>query len=63
MGYSLDECLAFGDSQNDIPMIQACKIGIAMGNAIDEVKDASDFVTSNIKEDGIYNGLKHFEII
>lgn len=49
------ECVAFGDSMNDIEIIRSAGIGIAMGNAIDEVKEAADFVTSDIASDGIWN--------
>ncbi len=63
MGYSLDECMAFGDSENDLDMLKMCKIGVAMGNAKEEVKAVADYVTTNIYEDGIFNALKYFEII
>ena len=63
LGISLDECMGFGDSDNDIEMIRMCGIGVAMGNATDEVKAASDYVTTHINDDGIWNALKHFELI
>lgn len=62
-GISLDETMAFGDGGNDIAMIRHAGIGVAMGNAEDEVKQAADYVTSSVDEDGIYNALKHFHII
>jgi hydroxymethylpyrimidine pyrophosphatase-like HAD family hydrolase len=40
-----------------------CGIGVAMGNATEELKEASDYVTTGINEDGIWNALKHFELI
>ncbi len=58
-----EDSYGFGDSANDIPMIQTCGTGIAMGNAEPCVKDAADHVTSDIEEDGIWNALKHFELI
>lgn len=60
---SLDECMAFGDSQNDIDMLEMCGTGIAMGNALDEVKAVADYVTDGIYDDGIVKALKHFGII
>ena len=36
---------------------------VAMGNAIDEVKKHASYVTSDIDDDGIYNALKHFQVI
>ncbi|MCI8490561.1 MAG: Cof-type HAD-IIB family hydrolase [Lachnospiraceae bacterium] len=54
---------AFGDGENDIEMLRYANYGIAMGNATKEAKAAADYVTTDIKEDGIFNGLKHFELI
>ena len=63
--YSIDqsETMSFGDGKNDIDMFEYTKISVAMGNADDDVKKASDYVTDDIDEDGLYNALKHFEII
>lgn len=55
-----DESVAFGDGNNDIPMMEMAGIGIAMGNASDGCKAASDYVTNNIEEDGLYNACVHF---
>lgn len=57
-GIQLKETLAFGDGGNDIPMLQHAGIGVAMGNATDDVKLWSDFVTSSVDEDGIMHALK-----
>lgn len=45
LGISLSETAAFGDSLNDLDIIRTAGIGIAMGNAMQEVKDAADYVT------------------
>jgi HAD-superfamily hydrolase, subfamily IIB len=58
-----EETMAFGDGMNDIDMFEFCEIGVAMGNASDEVKSKADYVTSDIDDDGIYNALKHFHIL
>ena len=63
IGYTMDECMAFGDSENDIELIEMSGIGVAMGNGLDRLKQAADYVTDDIDHDGIYNALKHFEII
>ncbi len=63
LGLTLDECMSFGDGTNDIEMIENCGIGVAMGNAQDELKQVADYITTDIDKDGIYNALKHFEII
>lgn len=44
-------------------MIKYCGIGVALGNAIDELKDNSDYIGDSIDKDGVYNALKHFDII
>lgn len=57
------EAVGIGDSGNDIPMLQACGLGIAMGNATEETKEAADYVTSDILNDGIWNAFKYAEVI
>lgn len=58
-----EQTMAFGDSGNDLPMLGAVAIGICMGNGVREAKEAADFVTKSVLEDGIAYALKHFEII
>ena len=55
--------IAFGDGGNDTTMIRTAGIGIAMGNAIDALKQEADYVTTSVDDDGILNALKHFKII
>lgn len=62
-GLEPGEIIAFGDGENDIEMLQFAGIGVAMGNADPEVKQAADYITSDIDEDGIANALKHFGLI
>lgn len=62
-GMAIEECMAFGDGGNDIAMLRHAGIGVAMGNARDEVKAAADYVTSSVDEEGIPNALRHFEVI
>lgn len=57
------EYMAFGDGGNDIAMLRHAGIGVAMGNASDEVMKSADYVTTSVDENGIYNALKHFNII
>lgn len=52
------ELIAFGDGQNDIPMLKLAGTGIAMANATDEVKRAADMVTRSNNEDGIAAALE-----
>ncbi|HBM80627.1 MAG TPA: sugar-phosphatase, partial [Clostridiaceae bacterium] len=52
--------ICIGDSENDISMIKYAGLGIAMGNAEDEVKDASKFVTLSNEEDGVSYAIEKF---
>lgn len=62
-GIKKEDTIAFGDGYNDVTMMDAVGLGIAMGNAVEEVKQAANYVTDSIFEDGIYHALKHFELI
>lgn len=62
-GISIEETMAFGDGGNDIAMLKHTKIGVAMGNASEQVKEEADYVTDTVDNDGIAKALKHFNII
>lgn len=62
-GFDRSEVMAFGDGDNDIEMIKYAGIGVAMGNANDNVKAAADYVTSSVDEDGIFKALKHYKLV
>ena len=61
-GIEKERTMAFGDGGNDISMLKHAAIGVAMGNANDEVKAAADYVTDSVDDDGIFNALKYFNI-
>lgn len=52
------EAISFGDAANDIPMLEAAGMGVAMGNAQEAVKQAADMVTLSNNEDGIAAALE-----
>ena len=62
-GIDRNECIGFGDGGNDIEMLDFCGIGVAMGNADDNVKAHADYVTSSVDEEGIANALRQLHII
>ena len=62
-GIKLEETMAFGDGGNDINMLEHAGIGVAMDNASDKVKAASDYITSSVDDNGIINALRHFNIL
>ena len=55
--------MAFGDGGNDIAILSAAGIGVAMGNSADDVKAAADFVTTDVDNHGIAHALRHYKII
>lgn len=57
-GLSWDDVIAFGDSTNDIQMLEKADIGIAMGSASDYVKSYANFATTDVHNHGIYNAVK-----
>lgn len=63
LGLDIAQTMAFGDGGNDLAIIREAGIGVAMGNATDNVKAAADYVTSSVDEDGVRNALLHFGVI
>ena len=59
----LKDAYGFGDSTNDLEMFDICGTAIAMGNATTAVKEKADYVTDDCDSDGIYNAMKHFNLI
>lgn len=62
-GLKPEEILVFGDGKNDVDMLRYAGIGVAMGNACPEAKAAARYITTHVDADGVYNGLKHFDVI
>ena len=60
MGYKKEEMIAFGDGQNDASMIKYVGIGVAMENAVDDLKAVADEVTLSNEEDGIAYTLSKY---
>lgn len=59
----LEDTYAFGDSENDLEMLEVVGCGVAMGNGSERVKETADYITTDVNEDGIANGLKHLGLI
>ena len=62
-GISLADTMAFGDGENDLPMLHHACIGVAMGNADAPVRQQADYVTTTVDEDGIPSALEHFQLL
>jgi hypothetical protein len=63
LGFDVSETMAFGDGGNDTSMLVAAGIGVAMGNATDDVKAKADYVTSSVDANGVRDALRHFNVI
>ena len=62
LGITMQEVMAFGDSGNDVAMLQAAGIGVAMANGTSDAKQAADVVTLSNEENGVAHYLhKYFE--
>lgn len=62
-GFSIEECIAIGNDQNDVSMIEAAGLGVAMKNASQSIKDKADYVTVNDNNnDGIAEVINKFII-
>lgn len=59
----LEQCYAFGDGPNDLPMLQYVPNSIGMGNGNKNVLKQVSYITKDILEDGIWHGLRHFQLI
>jgi Cof subfamily protein (haloacid dehalogenase superfamily) len=57
-GLTLGEVAAFGDDYNDIEMLRDCGIGVAVANAISEVKSAADYICDTNDNDGVAKWLE-----
>lgn len=60
LGLPVRSAMAFGDGLNDLSMIQAAGIGVAMRNACRELLEVADHVTSDCDHDGVAEGIKTF---
>ena len=58
LGIDPAQVISFGDAANDIPMLEAAGMGVAMGNAQEAVKAAADMVTLSNNEVGIAAALE-----
>ncbi|MCA0757445.1 Cof-type HAD-IIB family hydrolase [Paenibacillus sp. N4] len=60
IGCTMEQTIAIGDAWNDNEMIQAAGLGVAMGNAIQSLKDIADYVTLTNNEEGVRHVIEKF---
>ena len=63
LGIDKSECIAFGDYDNDIEMLEEAGLGIAMANASEACKSAADAITGNNNNDGIAMALEKYLLL
>ena len=63
LGASKEDTIAFGDAKVDIPMLEACHIGVAMGNGGPEIKAMADMMTDDVQADGLYKAFEELNLI
>jgi Cof subfamily protein (haloacid dehalogenase superfamily) len=63
LDFKLEDVFAFGDGLNDIEMLKAVGTGVAMGNGTDEAKRHANVITTDVDNNGIWNGLKELKLI
>ena len=57
-GLSMADTVAFGDSTNDIEILETAALSVCMGNGSDDAKAAADLVCPDVHSDGLYHGFK-----
>ncbi len=63
LGEDIKNTFAFGDSINDKEMLIAAGVGVGMGETYHDLTDYADYITTSLENDGIWNAMKHFELI
>lgn len=59
MGITLDQVITMGDAGNDLHMIECAGMGVAMGNAVDEIKEIAQYITDTNENDGVAKAIEH----
>ncbi len=63
LGLTLANCMALGDGRNDLTMIEAAGVGVAMANAHPDVLAAADYVSLSNDENGVAAALEHYGVV
>lgn len=63
LGAKREDTIAFGDAKIDIPMLEYCEVGVAMGNGGAEIKAMADYITDSVEEDGLYHAFVKLGLI
>lgn len=63
LGADAADTIGFGDAKVDVPLLEACALGVAMGNGGEEIKAAADYVTDDVEQDGLYKAFAHLDLL
>ena len=62
LGADRADTIAFGDATIDVPMLEYCAFGVAMGNGSDDVKARADLITDDVEADGLAHAFERLEL-
>jgi Cof subfamily protein (haloacid dehalogenase superfamily) len=60
LNLKMEEIIGVGDGYNDFPLLMACGLKIAMGNAVPELKAIADFIAPSVYDDGVATVIEKF---
>jgi len=60
LGINTHEIIGVGDAYNDFPLLMACGLKVAMGNAVEELKAIADYIAPTVEEDGVADVIEKF---
>lgn len=63
LGADRANTIAVGDAKVDIPMLEACQIGVAMGNGGQEILAVADLITDDVRQDGLFKSFEKLDLI
>ena len=63
LGIQSQEAIGVGDSYNDFPLLLACGLKVAMGNAVPDLKAIADYIAPSVNEDGVVDVINKFILI
>lgn len=63
LGVDQKDTISFGDAKIDLSMFECCDYNVAMGNGGEEIKDAADYITTDVNDDGLYNAFRYLKLI
>ena len=63
LGADQKDTISFGDAKIDLSMFECCGYNVAMGNGGKEIKEAADYITTDVNDDGLYNAFCYLNLI